>query len=269
MKIGIDDDKKLTEPEGSEAVDGLADLIRENQTEKKTKFSSLSGRDKARYIWDYYKWWFIGTVIVSILLVTFIRDYRENSKPVYLYAEMLNTYLGYDRSNTLYDDFVREEGIDLTKERLTIGTEETLSVDNFDTTMIAFQQRLVANYAAAELDVVIGPKAIMEGPANCDCYADFDSIIPEDLKEELSDSDYEFYYFDPSKDDVADYEGEDLSPYCAGVYLDNCSYLNNLGENGAYPVAETEDDRIIFTIAANSKRTDHATEFLRFLIHNH
>ena len=60
-----------------------------------------------------------------------------------------------------------------------------------------------------------------------------------------------------------------MTPYVAGVYLDNCSYLNNMGEHGAYPVAKTEDDRVIFTIAANSQRTDHAIEFLRFLIHNH
>ena len=38
------------------------------------------------------------------------------------------------------DDFVKEAGIDLSKEHLTIGTDTTLSSDNFDTTMMAFQQ---------------------------------------------------------------------------------------------------------------------------------
>ncbi len=268
MKIELKDNNNLedSKPRNPSATDDLADLIKDQSESQDTKFSELSAGKKARYIWDYYKWWIIGTIAVVIALAVFIRDYRENSKPTYLYAEMLNTYFGYDKSNTLYDDFVAAEGIDLTKEHLTIGMETTLSTDNYDTTMLAYQQRMVANYTAAELDVVIGPKAIMEGPANCDCYADWNTIIPEDLKSELEDRGYAFYYFDPSKDEIEDYEGEDLTPYWAGVYLDNCPYLNNMGEAGAYPEPETEDDRVIFTIAANSKRVDHAVEFLRFLI---
>ena len=267
MRIGIDDRKndELNKAQSDE----LAKLIRDSSSKEETKFSELSGKKKVEYIWDYYKWWFIIGMIAVVLLSIFIRDYRENSKPEYLYAEMLNTYLGYDKTNTLYDDFVNEAGIDLSKERLTIGTETTLSEENFDTTMMAFQQRLVANYAAGEIDVVIGPRKIIEGPANWDDFARFEDIIPKDLMDELADRDYELYYFDPAADEIEDYEGEDLTPYCAGVYLDNCSYLNNMGEHGAYPVADTEDDRVVFTIAANSHRIDHAVEFLRFLVHNH
>jgi len=230
------------------------------------KFSDMSGKKKAEYIWDYYKWWFIGGIIAIIAIVTFVRDYRENSKPYYLCVEMLNTYFGYDKSYTLYDDFVNAAGIDLSKEQFRFGTETTLATDSFDTTMIAYQQRLIAGYEAQDIDVVIGPKNIIEGPANCNCYADFEKILPADLLNELNDRDYELYYFDPSADLIEEDEGEDAKPYCAGVYLDNCSYLNNMGEHGAYPEAETEDDRPVFTIAANSLRMDHAIEFLRFLI---
>ena len=268
MKIELKDNNNLegSKPGNTSATDDLADLIKDQSQNQDTKFSELPAGKKAAYIWDYYKWWIIGAIAAIIAITVFIRDYRENSKPTYLYAEMLNTYFGYDKSNTLYNDFVAAEGIDLTKEHLTIGMDTSLSTENYDTTMLAYQQRLVANYTAGELDVVIGPKGIMEGPANCDDYADFNAIIPADLKEELEDRGYEFYYFDPAKDEIVDYEGEDLTPYWAGIYLDNCPYLNNMGEAGAYPEPETEDDRVIFTIAANSKRVDHAVEFLRFLI---
>ncbi|MCR5591664.1 MAG: hypothetical protein K6F73_09040 [Lachnospiraceae bacterium] len=259
MRIELEEVRELKEKEAEAEA---------SEVTEPTKFKDLSGKKKAGFIWDYYKWWILGGIAAIILLVTFIRDYRENSKPVYLYVEMLNTYLGYDRSASVYDDFVKEAGIDLSQEKLEIGTDTTLSTENFDTTMIAFQQRLIANYAAQTIDVVIGPKAIMEGPANSDCYADLGEMLPQDLIDELKDRDYEFYYFDPSADDIEDY-GEVVPPYFAGVYLDNCSYLNNIGEHGAYPVAETEDDRVIFTIAANTLRADHAIEFLRFLIHNH
>ena len=266
MRIGSDEDKSRIDQ--SAASEGLADLIKEQSAKEETRFSDLDGRKKIGFIWDYYKWWIIGGIAAIIALTTFIRDYRENSKPTYLYVEMLNSYFGADNTNTIYNDFPSEAGIDLTKEHLTIGTEVTLSAENYDTTMLAFQQRLVASYAAQELDVVIGPKNIIEGPANCDNYADLDKILPKDLIDELKDREYEFYIFDPAKDDIEDYEGEDLTPYTAGIYLDNCSYLNNQGEHGAYPVAQTEDDRPVLTIAANSTRIDHAIGFVRFLIHN-
>ncbi len=265
MRIGLDD---KIEQQNKAQSDGLADMIKETSDREETKFSDLSGKKKAQYIWDYYKWWFIGALIVIVLAVNFVKDWRENSKPVYLYVEMINTYLGADPTNTVYDDFVKEAGIDLSKERFSLGTETTLLNDKYDTTMIAFQQRLVANYAAGTLDVLIGPKSIMEGAANCGNYARFDEVVPKELMEELVDRDYELYYFDPAADEIEDYEGEDLTPYCAGIYLDNCSYLNNMGQNGAYPVATKEDDRVIFTIAANSQRIDHAVEFLRFIACN-
>ena len=266
MRIGSDEDKSRIDQ--SAASEGLADLIKEQSAKEETRFSDLDGKKKIGFIWDYYKWWIIGGIAAIIALTTFIRDYRENSKPTYLYVEMLNSYFGADNTNTIYNDFASEAGIDLTKEHLIIGTEVTLSAENFDTTMLAFQQRLVASYAASDLDVVIGPRNIIEGPANCDSYGNLEQILPQDLIDELKDREYEFYIFDPSKDDIEDYEGEDLTPYVAGIYLDNCSYLNNQGEHGAYPVASSDEERPILTIAANSKRLDHAIEFVRFLIHN-
>ncbi len=251
----------------------LEDVKKENteepvKAEEPVKFADLDGKKKLEFIWDYYKWWIIGGIAAIIVLTTFIRDYRENSKPTYLYVEMINTYFGYDNTNTVYNDFVEEAGIDLDSEHLVIGTEATLSADNFDTTMLGFQQRLVANYSSGDLDIVIAPKDIIEGPANWDNYADLDKVLPRDLIDELKDREYEFYVFDPSADEVEDVEGEDVTPYVAGIYLDNCSYLNNQGEHGAYPVAETEDQRPILTITANTQRLDHAIEFVRFLIHN-
>ena len=259
MRIELEDEKNDIDEIPKSPVSG-----------EHVKFAGLSGRKKVGYIWDYYKWWIIGAVIAVIAVCVFIRDYRENSKPTYLYVEMLNSYLGIDISaaNTLRDDFVKETGINLEEEHLTIGCETTLDTDTFDTTMLAYQQRLIANYTSGELDAVIGPVEIMEGPANCDDYADFYEIIPEKLMDELIDRGYELYYFDPSADEIEDYEGEDLTPFCAGIYLDDCAYFNNIGENGAYPVAETEGSRVIFTIAANSGRKDHAIEFLRFITCN-
>ena len=242
------------------------------------KFSELDAKGKAGFIWDYYKWYFVVGIVAIIAIVSFVRDYRENLKPVYLDAMLLNSNFAYDETNTLESDYISQFNIDPNEYNLYIDLSVSLSEESFDTMMIANQQKIVAMYQAADLDVVIGPVKVMEGSANCECYGDLSQILPQDLIDELKERDYEFYYYDgeaiakkkmendPGYIDPS--EEEYLPPYFAGVYLDNCSYLNNNGEYGAYDLATEEENRPIFTIAVNSQHMDHAVDFLRFLVEN-
>ena len=95
MRIELDDNKDKAKDEKAQSEE-LAKLIKEQDSRDKPAFSELSGKKKAEYIWYYYKWWFICGIIGIVLLVNFIKDYRENSKPTYLYVEMVNTYFGLD-----------------------------------------------------------------------------------------------------------------------------------------------------------------------------
>lgn len=272
MRIELNEDKVTSEISDvieeihgtdKESVEGVADEIKH----QRAKFAELDTRHKIEYIWDYYKWFIIGGIAIIVLGNVFVRDILDNMRPTYLTVQFINSYFINDPSNTVKDDYISQYGIDLEKYHLNIEADVTLSTESFDTMMMANQQKLIASYSAKELDVVIGPVDILEGPANCDCYGDLSQILPTDLIEELKDREYEFYYFDPSADEIDDY-GEVVPPYFAGVYLDNCSYLNNNGEYGAFPVPSTPGDRPIFTIAANTQNAEHAIEFLRFLIEN-
>lgn len=235
--------------------------------EQRAKFSELNFNQKVEYIWDYYKWFFIIGIAVIIFGSVFIRDYMDNLKPTYIEVEILNSYFVVDATNTVKSDFIDQFGINEDEYKVYIDTGITLSEEAFDTVMLANQQKIISMYSAQELDVVIGPVDVMEGSANCDCYADLSQVLPSELIDELIDREYEFYYFNPSEDSI-DNNGENGTPYFAGVYLDNCSYLNNNGEYGAYELTTEEKKRPIFTIAANSTRQDKAIEFLRFLIEN-
>ena len=268
MRIELETEKKNENDESSEFANLIASQGEDKKQKNKELFSQMGFKDKLIYIWDYYKWWIIGTVALVAVTVSMVTTIKENSKPVYLSIEMINTYLGNDSSNTVEEDFIKELGIDTEVYNTSFGFDMILSNDAADAGMMGFRERLIANYAAATLDVVIAPKKIIEGAANCDNYARLDEILPQDLIDELKDREYEFYYFDPLSDDIEDDEGDDLEPYFAGVYLDTCSYLNNMGENGAYPTAENDEDKVIFTITANGPCHEHAAEFLRFLIHN-
>lgn len=242
--------------------------------EQTNKMKDMTGKEKLRYIWDYYKIPIIAVVVVLIASVVLIRDIRENSKPTYISVAMINTNFAVDPTNTLEDDFVRCAGIDLDANNIYFGYDYSFPDDYFDTTVMAYQQRLVSQYSAGELDIVIGPVKPMVTSADCGGYSDLTQMLPEALIEDLKERGYEFFtytgrryteeekqYMEP--DDIE--EIENFEPYIAGIYLDNCSYLNNQGEYGAYDLATDEDKRPILTIPANTQRLDHAIEFIKFI----
>lgn len=276
MRLELSDDNTIVESDIS-GIDGSAKdgkpktdhlNMKSQIREQNEKLSEMTLKGKLTYIWDYYKWWFVGALAVIIISVLTIREIKDNMRPVYIYALLLNSYYAVDESNTLKADYINQFGVNTDEYKLYIDDGISLTEQGFDTTMLANQQKIVSMYSAAELDVVIGPVNVLEGPANCDAYADLTEMLPKDLIDELVDRDYEFYYFDPHADEIEDSPDDDRKPYFAGVYLDNCSYLNNNGEYGAYPVAEDEKDRPVFTIPANTQRPERAVEFLRFLIEN-
>lgn len=248
--------------------------------EQTVKLKDMTFKKKVSYIWEYYKFWILGVIALIVFLVVFIRDYRINSRPYYLNGVILDSYLALDQSVNISDEFAKANNVDTDTYQLYIDTGMSLRTGSADTVAIAFQERLVAEYVAADLDFVMGPIDVMEYAANCNSYGDITQLLPQDLLDELKDREYEFYTYDPAaieqgRQKAAERDGirydvdEELmnaEPFIAGVYLDTCPYLNNLGQNGVYPVPEKPEDRIIFTIPANTTRPERAAEFLRFLI---
>lgn len=242
--------------------------------EQTRKLKDMTFKQKTEYIWEYYKIPIIIVIVVIITLCVIIRDVRENNKPTYLSAAFINSNFAVDTSNTLTDDYIRCMEIDTENEHVFISFDINLRPDSFDTVAIAYQQKLVAQYEAQDLDIVVGPVGIMETSADCNGYGNLAELLPEDLIEELTEKGYEFYtyngrrYSDEEKSFMSKEELtalEEFTPYIAGIYLDNCPYLNNMGERGAYDMAEDEDSRPILTIPYNTLRLDHAIDFVRFI----
>lgn len=242
--------------------------------EQKSKFKNMTGREKASYIWDYYKIHIIAGLIIIIFGSVLIRDIRENNKPTYLYAVFINSNFAVDTSNTLEDDYIRCMDIDTDKEHAYFSYDINFSDNYFDTTFIAYQQKLVALYEAKDLDIVVGPVGIMETSADCNGYGNLEELLPSDLLDELTEKGYEFYtysgrkYTDEEKsfmDEEDLKELENFTPYVAGIYLDTCPYLNNMGEYGAYNMASDESGRPILTIPESTQRLEHAIDFVRFI----
>ena len=224
--------------------------------EQTLKFKDMSLKKKAGYIWDYYKWWIIGGIIFIIAAFSFISQWRISSRPVYLQAYFLNSNLIYDPDSTIMQDYIDMYNIDTDAYNLYIDTGSYIDPDGYDQVSMGNQMKLMASYYAGDIDVLAGPKILIDGYANADAYADLMEILPESLIEELDAKGYETYTC----------KNEDGRSFIAGIYLDNCSYLKEQGEGGVYPESSSDDERPVFTIAANSQNQDHAIELLEMLI---
>ena len=237
------------------------------------KLKDMPTKKKFEYIWEYYKLPIIGTIVAVIFITVFVRDLINNLRPVYIDAVMLNSNFSFDNTNTVYDDFAAAAGVDLDEYQMIIDMSMRLNGDNFNEMELASQEKLMAMYAAKEIDAVIGPVDIMEGPADVDCYADLTTILSEEQMNELAERGYEFYTYPGPKAPEFDYlddedskaERENFVPYIAGVYLDNCKYLNNQGDFGAYNPPTCEGERPIYTISVVAPHPEQAVEFLMFL----
>ena len=249
----------------------VADEIRE-QTRK---IKDMTFKEKVSYIWYYYKVIIIVAAAVIVAVAFGIQNIRENQKPTCLYAVFINSNFNYDTTNTLEDDYIRVMDVDTSREHLFITFDINLNPDYFDTVALAYQQKLVSLCTSGELDVQIGPVGIMESSADCGNYANLMEFLPADLIAELEDREYEFYTYKGHRygdDELAMMDEQsrkaiaEMEPYIAGIYLDNCSYLNNMGEYGAYDLTDVQDDRPILTIPANTMRPEAAIGFVRFLL---
>lgn len=239
--------------------------------EQTVKLKDMTSKEKADYIWTYYKWWILGAVAIIFICVSLVKTIAQNSKPVYLDAMFLNSKdSGYMVECPIQDEFVKECGVDLNKYNIYFDLVTTLTDDYGNQASYAGQVKLISKYSAEELDVVCAEESILSGPGDVGGYAKLMEVLPEDLIKELQDKGYEFYYYTekiydedyvPDKDEETPYtEGE---TYAAGIYIENCKKLVGNQESCVYN--ENPDDRHVLAIAWNAPNLDHAIEFIRFV----
>jgi len=233
--------------------------VNEEIREEQRKIKDKGFKYKLKYFWDYYK---IHTiVIIAVLVFGFfvIRDMVENNKPVYLDAIFANTtLLAGDTDSTIQSDYVEYMGIDLDEYNLYFDFSTQLSAD-YDTMTdltMASQQKMMAMFAAEQVDIFCAPKGIIENFSVSEVFDDLTVTLPADLLSELNAQNYEFYYYDT----------EDGRNIPGGIYVDKCQYLKSQGTIGLYPESDEDSLRPILTIAANSTQKEHAIEFIRMIV---
>ncbi|MCR4806897.1 MAG: hypothetical protein K5857_04410 [Lachnospiraceae bacterium] len=237
--------------------------LKDEIKQENIKLKDMPPKKKAEYIWEYYKIPIILVVAAIIFIVTFARDYRINKRPYYLDAIVINSDIAYSGENYLLNDYIEYAGVDTDTYNIAIDTQLILNEEKLDQITLANGQKIMALFAAGELDVVIGPDSIMNSYAASEAFEDIDGILPDDLKKSLEDAGYEIYYATAYEDDD---EGNPvpIRTYAAGVYLDKSAYLSSL-EDGAFKTVTDSGKRPVFAIATRSARIENSLKLLKML----
>ncbi len=238
--------------------------LRDEIKRENIKIKDMSFKKKIEYIWEYYKVHIISITAAIIFICVFVQEYKENKRPLYLDVILINSDIAYEDTNYIKDDFIKYSDIDIETYNLTIDPTPVISETQNDQMTIANIQKVMAMYAAGDLDVVIGPDSIINGYGAVGAHMDLTSVLDNDLKKTLTDKGYEIYYTTVYEEDENGNQ-QAIETYPAGVYLDNSEYLNNLSTIGAYKTQKDAGKRPVFTITSGSSRTEHALELLKMI----
>lgn len=166
----------------------IKNYLKEESKRERQKLSQMSGRDKLWYIWEYYKFHIIATILVIGLAVSIGTAIYSNRFDNALYMLVLNDKSGGENST--------EEMSQSLEEYLKLGKDEQVLIDDslsvsFDSTTTemgyASLAKITALITTKDLDVIIADTASMEHFGGLGAFTDLGKELPADLYELVKD----------------------------------------------------------------------------------
>lgn len=219
---------------------------REEKTEKQ-KWAEMNKKQRFDYFKSYYLRPIICIAIAAGFLVWILISIFKPKPDEYVKVVVNNfSYLNYQY---LTDDFLERKQLD-SKDN-TLSFDITMNLDN-DT---ASMQKLAVYVFAGDVDLIISGNAVFERYAPQGFMQPLDEYLDPDLFAEL-DSKGLIYYTEIVE---TEYDGSvkevyETKPY--GIYLETLDLFKEYDREGC---------KAMIGIVTNSKQTEHAAEFIKYL----
>lgn len=217
--------------------------------DQKNKLKDMTLEKKCKYIWDYYKIPIIAVILIFTIGFFLIRDVKNNMKPVYLDAVILNSNLIDSDRNDLKTLYIKYADIDIFENNLYIETGISLSDEYYNQNSMTTMQKLVAMMNAETLDVLVGPASAIAMFEDIQAYLPIEDVLSDDLRKEIESKGLEYYY-----SDLPEYSSRPIGIDITSLAPIQESYTIN------------NDDPIIFAVIVNTKNPEHSAEFLAALM---
>lgn len=210
---------------------------------EKVDFKKMNTRQKAEYIWEYYKLPIVAVLLVILIGVYLIGVFTKGKEPV---ATLIAVNAAADGAFEKMDfsDFMEEYDYDSAKQEVAVDTGYTLDSSNPTGDAYTYQA-LITVVSAGGADVVSADEEMFFYLAEAGGYADLAGYLTEDELAEL-------------KDNIIYVKLEGMEkPYAAGIRLGSDSWFvkNGYYENGC-----------VVGVAAGTVREEGAERLLRHLL---
>lgn len=227
----------------------------ENKTTKEalreelTKLKAMSFKNKAWYIWEYYKIPIIGVVIGVSLCISIGMAMHQNRFDTALSCVIVNARPAGE-TDSVESWFNQDFGtfISLSPDaRISVDYSMSFNFeeDSMSETTYAYVAKLTAMVSSRELDVMIADKAIIDHFGGMGGYGDLRELLPPGLYEQIKDRAYT----------VTDQESGAEIP--CGLLIGGTDFGRKTG---------LILDEPILAVMSNSTRTDTAVSLISYLL---
>lgn len=156
--------------------------FRDELQKEKKKLSRLSFGEKLQYIFDYYKFWILG-VVVLVGLVWSVGSTILHNKPTGFYAMLLNAG-GQDLSGQADEAagaaFAEAAGLDDEKQKILVDTSATFNPNDQSQFSMAQNAKIAALYQSHEIDVMVADPGVFTYYALNGSFVDLRDVLDDE-----------------------------------------------------------------------------------------
>lgn len=156
--------------------------LRDDLQKEKKKLSRLSFGGKLQYIFDYYKFWILG-VVVLVGLVWSVGSTILHNKPTGFYAMLLNaggTDLSGQADEAAGAAFAEAAGLDDTKQKILVDTSATFNPNDQSQFSMAQNVKIASLYQSHEIDVMVADPGVFTYYALNGSFVDLRDVMDDE-----------------------------------------------------------------------------------------
>lgn len=223
-------------------------MLREWYRQEKQKLEVLDTRQKAEYIWQYYKLWIIGIVCAVLFAIYAGYLFFNNVTEYWIYLAFVNTRVEVGQNTPLWDGFVEYSGYDTKEKLVAFDNNAYFTYGNNRNIGNAYYEAFVAYIDAGTLDAAtMNPEELIAFGAS-GRLLDLNSEECVSIKEKYGDK---FLYCEPYDEEYS----ADLVP--VGIDLSDSILINQ------YHIYSNE--KCALGIGAQSQHVEAVEKFLDYV----
>lgn len=146
---------------------------------QKEMFHELNGRQKIRYIWDYYKL-LIAILCIGVYIAGFVIHRQVTHKDAVLYTALVNVAAGEDFTGQISEGFLSSQDIDRAQNQCELYTGLYLTKNTSSEYTYASRVKILGSISAKKLDVVLMDREAFDAFAEEGYLANLDTLLPEE-----------------------------------------------------------------------------------------